>query len=92
MDGTGGARTTGFEYPLSYPLKIIGHAADDFPDHARALVERAAGAEAVEPVTVRKSGRGRYLSVTVVLVLHSEAQRLAVYAALKADSRVVFAL
>jgi putative lipoic acid-binding regulatory protein len=91
MEGHGGAGT-GFTYPQSYPLKIIGHAALDFADHARALVERAAGAEAVEPVTVRPSGGGRYLSVTVVVVLESEEQRLAVYAALKADSRVVFAL
>lgn len=61
-------------------------------EHARALVERAAGTPAVEPPTVRASGGGRYLSVTVVLRLTSEAQRLAVYAALRADGRVVYAL
>jgi putative lipoic acid-binding regulatory protein len=82
----------GFQYPLQYPLKVIGLAADDFPEHARALVERAAGAPAVAPPSVRASGGGRYLSVTVVLLLTSEAQRLAIYAALRADSRVVYAL
>lgn len=82
----------GFQYPLQYSLKVIGLAADDFPEHARALVERAAGAEVVEPPTVRASGGGRYLSVTVVVRLDSEPQRLAVYAALRADERVVYAL
>jgi putative lipoic acid-binding regulatory protein len=93
-DGDGGpARGAGrFEYPLRYPLKVIGLAADDFPDHAQALVERAAGAQAVEPRSVRASGGGRYLSVTVVVVLDSEARRLAVYEALRADARVVYAL
>jgi len=85
----GGAR---FEYPLEYPLKVTGLAVDDFPDHALALVERAAGVAAVAAPSVRASGGGRYLSVTVVVRLTSEAQRLAVYAALRADARVVYAL
>jgi len=81
-----------FQYPLKYPLKIIGLAADDFPAHALALVERASGAAAAEPPSVRASGGGRYLSVTVVVELDSEARRQAVYAALRADPRVVYAL
>lgn len=85
----GGAR---FEYPLRYPLKVIGFAAEDFAAYAQALVERAAGSPAVEPPEQRASGGGRYLSVTVVVVLDSEARRLAVYEALRADPRVVYAL
>jgi putative lipoic acid-binding regulatory protein len=81
-----------FEYPQRYPFKVIGPAAGDFAAHAQALVERAAGAAAVEPPSVRASGGGRYLSITVVVVLDSEPQRLAVYQALRADARVVYAL
>jgi putative lipoic acid-binding regulatory protein len=55
-------------------------------------VERAAGAPLVGPPAVRASSGGKYLSVTVVVRLTSEPQRLAVYAALKADPRVVYAL
>jgi putative lipoic acid-binding regulatory protein len=93
-NGDGGPDGPGarFEYPLDYPLKVIGLAADDFPDHARRLVERATGGVVVEPPTVRASGGGRYLSVTVVVRLDSEAQRLAAYTALRADPRVVYAL
>lgn len=92
MSAPGGPPGGPFEYPQEYPLKVIGLAAEDFAAHARRLVERAAGAEAVAPVTVRQSGQGKYHSVTVVVVLQSEAQRLAIYAALRADSRVVYAL
>jgi len=93
-NGEGGTRggPGRFEYPLRYPLKVIGLAAEDFPAHARALVERTAGGPAVEPPTVRASGGGKYLSVTVLVVLDSEARRLAVYQALRADPRVVYAL
>jgi putative lipoic acid-binding regulatory protein len=81
-----------FQYPLRYPLKIIGLSADDFVAHARRLVEQAAGTPPEAEVEVRASGGGRYLSVTLVVRLDTEAQRLAIYAALKADGRVVYAL
>jgi putative lipoic acid-binding regulatory protein len=90
--GAPGEGGTAFQYPLVYPLKVIGLAGDDFAEHARALVERAAGAPVAAPPSVRASGGGRYLSVTVEVRLTSEAQRLAVYAALRADARVVYAL
>jgi putative lipoic acid-binding regulatory protein len=86
----GGPR--GFEYPTEYPIKIIGLAADDFAEHARRLVERVVGAAPAEQVTVRASEHGRYHSVTVVVTLTSEEQRIALYAALRADARVVYAL
>ena len=81
-----------FQYPARYPVKVIGLAADDFTAHAVALVERASGARAEGPPEVRSSGGGKYLSVTVEVTLESEERRLAIYAALRQDGRVVFAL
>ena len=57
--GGAGGPSGRFEYPLRYPLKVIGHAADDFAAHAVALVERAAAGRVVEPPSVRASGGGR---------------------------------
>jgi len=88
----GGAGRSPIEYPAHYPLKIFGLAGQDFVAHVQALVERAAGVAVAEPPTVRQSQGGRYLSVTVVVVLTSEGQRLAVYQALEVDARVVYAL
>jgi putative lipoic acid-binding regulatory protein len=81
-----------FQYPVEYPIVIIGLAGDDFPEHARRLVERVVGAAPAERVTVRASAGGKYHSVTVVVTLTSEPQRLALYDALRADRRVVHAL
>ena len=82
----------GFEYPLEYPFKIMGLAADDFCEHARRIVASVVPEVPPERVTVRASAGGKYLSVTVIAVLRSEEERVAVYAALKADPRVAYAL
>lgn len=82
----------GFEYPVEYPIKIIGLAGDDFAEHARRLVARVVGEAPPERVTVRASSGGKYHSVTVVVILTSEPQRLALYVALRKDPRVVHAL
>lgn len=90
--GAGGPPQGLIEYPAEYVFKIMGLAADDFPEHARRLVARVVADVPAERVTVRASGGGKYVSVTVIAVLQSEEQRVAVYAALKADDRIVYAL
>ena len=78
-------------YPLDYVFKAIGLAGDDFADHACGLVAQAA-LLAPRDVTVRESSGGKYLSVSIVVRLSSEAEREAVYRALRADRRVVYCL
>jgi putative lipoic acid-binding regulatory protein len=86
------AGAPGFEYPCLYTFKIMGLAADDFPAHARALVARVAAEAPREEAPVKASGGGKYLSVSVTVLLRSEEERVAVYAALRDDPRVVYAL
>jgi uncharacterized protein len=90
--GQPGGEAPGFTYPVEYPIKIFGLAADDFAEYARRLVERVVGSAPPEQVTVRASSGGKYHSVTVVVTLTSEPQRLALYEALRVDPRVVHAL
>ena len=80
------------DYPLEYMFKIMGLAGDDFPEHARRLVERVGVPAPAERVTVRASSQGKYHSVSVVALLESEEQRRAVYQALHDDERVVYYL
>ena len=87
-----GDRPAGFQYPVEYPITIIGLAGDDFAEHARGLVARVVGAAPAGQVTVRASAGGTYHSVTVVVTLTSEPQRLSLYDALRDDPRVVHAL
>ena len=90
-DGKGLGPAPVLDYPLDYAFKVMGHYAEDFPDHAERLVAQAAGA-AARVVTVRSSAERKYQSVTVSVRLDSEAQRRAVYEALRADGRVVYYL
>lgn len=92
-DGEGGGGIeVKLDYPLEYEFKIMGLAADDFPEHARRLVERVVGEAPPERVRVRQSAQGKYHSVSVVTVLATEGQRRAVYQALYEDERVVYYL
>ena len=91
-EGAAGPPGSGFSYPTEYTFKVMGLAADDFAEHARRVVARVVVDVPSERVTVRASGGGKYLSVSVTVVLGSEAERVAVYAELKKDPRVVYAL
>ena len=80
------------EYPLDYTFKVMGLAADDFPEHARRLVAAVVGEAPPEQVVIRASAQGKYQSVSVGVRLASEAERRAVYQALHDDARVVYYL
>ena len=80
------------EYPTDYPVKVIGLAADDLAAHVQGVVEATGTRLAGDGVSTRASGRGKYLSVSLTVRLESEEQRHAVYAALKADPRVIYYL
>ncbi len=80
------------EYPLRYTFKIMGLAAEDFAAHARRLVAGVIGDAPVLSQSTRPSAGGKYLSVSVVARLQSEAQRRGVYQALWEDGRVVYYL
>jgi putative lipoic acid-binding regulatory protein len=79
-------------YPVDYPLKAIGLAGDDLADHVRALVLGVAPGVVLGAAAVRPSSGGKYLAVTIVARLESEAQRRAIHAALQADARVLYQL
>jgi hypothetical protein len=88
-DGDGHPSAPLLHYPLDYTFKIIGVAGDDFAEHARRLVAGVVGEAPADRVTVRASAQGKYHSVSVSVTLGSEDQRRGVYAALRADARVV---
>jgi putative lipoic acid-binding regulatory protein len=94
-DGPSGARPPEgplgplLAFPVEYPFKAIGLAADDLAAHVTALVTAAVPGIGVLEVGQRPSSGGKYLSVTVSVRLRSEDERRAVYSALTADPRIV---
>jgi len=80
------------EYPQDYVFKAIGLTSDDFAEHLRVLVAGAGLFAPAERVSVRESSGGKYQSVSLWMRLGSEAERQAVYRALRGDGRVVYCL
>ena len=81
------------EYPTIYPFKVMGRQEQDFSEYVRHLFGRLIGTEvARDSMTEQPSSKGKYVSVTVSVFLTSEEQRLRIYTALKAESRIVYYL
>ena len=79
------------EFPLVYPLKAIGHNADDFEEFIVSVVQTHAPLSA-RTVTIRPSRGGKYLAVTVTFVADSREQLDAIYQQLSSSKRVLVAL
>jgi putative lipoic acid-binding regulatory protein len=80
-----------FEFPLIYPLKVIGRNADDFEGFVISVVQTHAP-QSARTVTTRLSQGGKYLAVTVTFVAESREQLDAIYLALSDSGRVLTAL
>jgi len=87
------------EYPTHYTFKVMGQALEPqaqptgFRPFVVALFERLLGqALAAEAVTELPSSRGKYVSVSVTVHLHSEDQRRGIYHALHKERRIVYYL
>ena len=76
------------EFPCPYPLKIVGHAAEDFTEFVIDVVERHAGTVVREHVDVKSSSGGKYLSVRVTITATGEDQLKALFTDLKQSGRV----
>lgn len=72
------------EFPCPYPIKIIGHAVEDFQELVIAVVERHAGQVDAELIKVQNSRNANYLSVTVTISATGEEQLQNIFNDLKA--------
>jgi putative lipoic acid-binding regulatory protein len=82
---------TPLEFPLIFPLKVIGRNADDFEGFVVSVVKTHAPLSE-RTVTTRPSQSGKYLAVTVTFVAKSREQLDAIYQELSGHERVLMAL
>jgi len=82
---------SGFEFPLIFPLKVIGRNADDFEGFVVSVVKTHTPLSE-HTVTTRPSQGGKYLAVTVTFVAESREQLDAIYQELSGHERVLMAL
>lgn len=81
-----------FEFPCSYPLKVMWRNEPHFEQFVVEVVRTHAGSAALEEVTSRVSRNARYLSVTVTFRAESRAQIDDIYRALNGSGQVLFLL
>lgn len=81
------------EYPAVYTFKVMGLQEGDFGAYVRQLFRRLMGTEiSPDSVSEQPSSRGKYVSVTVTVVLLSEEHRRSIYGALHQEKRVLYYL
>lgn len=76
------------EFPCAYPLKIIGHAADDFREFVITVLERHTDRIHEETIDMRASSGGKYVSVRVTITATGEEQLKNIFTEFKASGRV----
>jgi putative lipoic acid-binding regulatory protein len=82
----------GIEYPLDFPLKIMGRNEPGFVQAVTAIVRRHAPEFDPATVEMRPSRKNTYLSVTCVIRAQSRAQLDALYQELNDHPMVVMVL
>ena len=81
------------EYPTVYVFKVMGKQEHGFKPYVRALFKRLMGTEiSPDSISEQPSSMGKYISVTVSVVLLSEEQRRAIYEQLHKEKRILYYL
>jgi len=83
---------TAFEFPCTFPLKVMGAQDEAFEAEVLALVREHVGEPGEEAIERRASRNGRYLSLTVTFTATSKAQLDGLYRALHASEQVLMTL
>lgn len=80
------------EFPCQFPIKVMGHASDDFETLVATLVRHHVADLGEAAIRTRPSKAGKYLSVTVTITATSREQLDAIYYDLTACEQVLMAL
>lgn len=80
------------EYPIQFPLKIIGLDEEDFENFVLEIVRNHVPDLLEENIISRLSGQNKYRSVSVEFIAISRAQVDALYAELSSHPRVLMLL
>ena len=81
-----------FEFPCSFPIKVMGLAEDDFDALVAEIVIRHVGDINEGAVAIRPSKNGKYVSVTVTFEAQGKEQLDELYRELSAHERILMVL
>ena len=81
-----------FNFPCDFPIKIMGRCDCELETLVVEIINKHITHEAGNDVTVRPSGKGNFISVTVVIKANSREQLDNIYIELTAREEVLMAL
>jgi len=76
------------EFPVDFPIKVMGRRSDDFAQTIAALVGARVPGFDPSSIELRASSRGAWLSITLMVRAHSREQLEALYRELSAHPMV----
>lgn len=85
-------KDTLLEFPVEFPIKIMGRDSPDFRQTARRIVERHAGPLEDHRISRAMSRNERFVSITITITAESKAQLDSIYMELTAHEDVMMAL
>ena len=63
-----------FKFPCDYPIKVFGLNQSDLIDTVNAIVENHVGKLHKNQITLKKSSKGKYVSLTIRIIATSRKQ------------------
>ncbi|MDA1332044.1 MAG: DUF493 domain-containing protein [Proteobacteria bacterium] len=81
-------KTEGIEYPLSFPIKVIGHSTINFKEDVLEILRKHAPDVDGHEVTTSMSSNKTYISLTCTFLAESREHLETIYAELKASPSV----
>ena len=81
-----------FNFPCDFPIKIMGRCDCELENLVVEVIKKHVDELAENAVTSRPSGKGNFISVTVIVKAHSREQLDGIYMELTAREEVLMAL
>lgn len=81
-----------FEFPCSFPLKVMGKDTEEFAALVRTIVRKYIGELDKEAFVSRLSEGGKYISITITFMAQSQGQLDALYEELSHSEHVLMML
>lgn len=81
-----------FDFPTTFPLKVLGKNENNFRDFVLAVMEKHTLPDEIQKVSERPSNNDAYLSVTVTFVAQSREQLDGIYRELSIHPRVLMVI
>lgn len=81
-----------FKFPCRFPIKAMGLATEDIFGLFNAILKAHGAAPHPDDMVWRKSGQGKYISVTATIHATSRQQLEAIYQDLNRDVRIRYVL